>query len=54
MANMRDVMRFIAHENMKRLGYVHVNKKKFKERSFFSLNWRKYTQYIPEKSKQDA
>ena len=52
MANMREVMRSIAHGNMKRLGYVHVNKKKPKEQSFFARNWRKFTRYIPEKKKK--
>ena len=58
MANMREVMRSIAHGNMERLGYVHVNKKKnegnLKEPNYFARNWRKYTQYIPEKKRNEA
>lgn len=41
--NMRKLLRSIARANMKRAGFVRINKKVGEKReSFFSQNWREY------------
>lgn len=55
---MRELMRSIAHANMKRLGFARVNKKRGrtesnpKGKSFFAENWRDFVKFVPEKGKK--
>lgn len=53
---MRELKRSVARENMKRAGFVHINKKrnviyrgtgKSGKTSFFAQNWRKWIDRVP-------
>ena len=55
---MRELMRSIARENMKKAGYEHLNKKRPRTKlnptgkSIFSAHWREYVHFGPKRRKR--